>query len=388
MDRVDVAIVGAGPAGSRTAWRLARGGARVALIDDSHPREKACGGGVTSRALAVVADAVPMNQISGLSVRTASFEHRGRLARLDLVRPDSAPLLVVSRREFDGRLRRAALDAGAVAVESRATDVRPDGVRWVVRTRDDAIGADWVVGADGAASLVRRRVLRPFDRADLSIATGYFVHGVSNAEIAIAFEEAPPGYLWSFPRPDHLAVGVCAQADQSSSAALLPVARRWIDANVGQAARDLERYSWPIPSLSSAALSVLQVAGRRWMLVGDAAGLVDPITREGIFFALLSADAAADALLGDASDPAREFERRIHAEITPELVRAARMKARFFAPAFVALLVSALQQRAAIRAVMADLLAGFQTYRGLRRRLLATWEFRLMLQLLAARAGR
>ncbi len=314
MDRFDVAVVGAGPAGSRTAWRLARGGARVALIDDSHPREKACGGGVTSRALAVVADAVPMNQLPGLPVRTASFEHHGRLARLDLVRPDSEPLLIVSRREFDGRLRRAALEAGAVAVESRAIDVRPDRGGWLVRTRDDAVGADWVVGADGVTSLVRRRVLRPFDRADLSIATGYFVHGVSNTEIAIAFEETPPGYLWSFPRPDHLAVGVCAQADQSSSAALLPVARRWIDANVGQAAQDLERYSWPIPSLSVATLSALRVAGTRWMLVGDAAGLVDPITREGIFFALLSADAAADALLGDAADPAREFDRRIHAE--------------------------------------------------------------------------
>ncbi len=293
----------------------------------------------------------------------------------------------MSRRDFDERLRRAALDAGAVGVESRAIDVRRDGRGWVVRTRDDAVRADWVLGADGATSLVRRRVLRPFDRADLSIATGYFVHGVSNSEIAIAFEETPPGYLWSFPRPDHLAVGVCAQADQSSSADLLPVARRWIEANVGGAAAELERYSWPIPSLSVASLSALRVSGDGWMLVGDAAGLVDPITREGIFFALLSAEAAADALLRS-TDPAREIDRRIRAEVTPELIRAARMKAHFFAPRFVALLVSALQRRASIREVMADLLAGLQTYRGLRRRLLATCELRLMLQFLSIHAGR
>src|SRR5262249_8086432 len=115
-------------------------------------------------------------------------------------------------------------------------------------------------------------------------------------------------------------------------------------------------------------------------LVGDAAGLVDPITREGIFFALQSADFAADALLGR-EDTVTHYVRRVKGEIHAELLRAARLKARFFRPHFIDLLVSALSRSGRIRAVMADLVSGQQTYGGLRRRLLKTLEVRLMLEL-------
>ena len=111
------------------------------------------------------------------------------------------------------------------------------------------------------------------------------------------------------------------------------------------------------------------------MLVGDAAGLVDPITREGIFFALRSADLAADALLAGVAPP-RVTAAASAPRSTPSSLRAARLKARFFQPHFIALLVWRSSRSGRIRAVMADLVAGRQTYRGLRRRLLATFELR------------
>ena len=102
--------------------------------------------------------------------------------------------------------------------------------------------------------------------------------------------------------------------------------------------------------------------------------MVDPITREGIFFALLSAEAAADSLIESDGDPASGYAARIHATIYDELIRAARLKAYFFSPRFTAQLIRALEKSAAVRAVMLDLIAGRQPYRGLRRRLLATME--------------
>ena len=383
MERFDVAIVGAGPAGCRAAWRLARAGARVAMLDGSHPREKPCGGGVTGRALDVVRDAIDCGRIEAVRISGATFEHGSRRVRMTFDDdPSASPgLVVASRARFDAALLAAAVGAGAAIVAERVTDVSREGEDWRIATRGLPVRAGWLLGADGPNSLVRRRLFRPFARADLSIATGFFVHGVTSPDIAVAFEDDPAGYLWSFPRLDHLAVGVCAQADVASTSALVPLASQWIARNVPDAT-NLERYSWPIPSLREATLQHEHPSGPRWMLLGDAGGMVDPITREGIFFALLSAEAAADSLIESAGDPAARYAARLHATVYNELIRAARLKARFFNPHFTSLLIRALEKSAAVRAVMVDLIAGRQPYRGLRRRLIATMEVKLMFEML------
>ena len=119
------------------------------------------------------------------------------------------------------------------------------------------------------------------------------------------------------------------------------------------------------------------------MLLGDAAGLVDPITREGIFFALRSGMLAAAALGG--GSPAQTYAGNVRDELHDELRRAARFKAGFFRPRFTSLLIGALDESAAIREVMIDLVAGRQSYRGLKRRLLGTLELRLACRLLRSR---
>jgi geranylgeranyl reductase family protein len=396
MFRFDVAVIGGGPAGAWTAYRLARAGARVALVDGSHPREKPCGGGVTGRALALVREAVDARMFATVGIARSSFAYRGAsatcvlgMARDDSTRsggtargPNGHSLVVVSRRDFDSALFAAAVRAGAHPVRARAVDLRGTGRCWRVSTRGEDLEAEWIVGADGANSLVRRRLARPFERTDLSIATGYFVHEVespSAADIAVEFVDRPAGYLWSFPRRDHLAVGICAQADSSTAPALQARAAAWIAENVARPHR-LERYSWPIPTLSDAALRHERAGGSGWLLVGDAAGLVDPITREGIYFALRSAADAAASLLTD-KDPTLGYGTRLREDVYAELHRAARLKARFYQPRFIGLLIRGLGRSAAIRAVMADLVAGRQTYHGLRRRLFATFEWRLMAEL-------
>jgi len=383
MAQFDVAVVGAGPAGSRAAFRLARHGVRVALVDGSHPREKPCGGGLTGRALAVVDDAIDLSALDAVSIDSAWFAHRGRRARVAMPHSDALPrLAVVSRRRFDEALVAAAKSAGAVLIPTRAAAVeRRDGL-WHIATAREVVRAGWLLGADGPTSLVRRSVHRPFDRAELSIASGYFVHGPSSTEIEVAFEEDPAGYLWSFPRREHLAVGVCGQADVATSRGLHEIARSWIAAHLADRPAQLERYSWPIPSLSASALDGAPLSGPEWLLLGDAAGLVDPITREGIYFALASAEAAADSLL-TARAQAETYAARIRDTIHAELRRAAQLKDWFFRPQVSALLITALGRSGGIREVMADLVAGSQPYHGLRRRLLRTLEWKLMLELIA-----
>jgi flavin-dependent dehydrogenase len=373
----DVAIVGAGPAGAWAAYTLARRGVRVTIFDHTHPREKPCGGGITGRALALCAGAIghldlpasPIDRVRFVDTATTRSAvvplaplwdpPSGGLIRL---KPDptisQTALVVASRTTFDAALLAAACDAGATLAPVRVTDVAVDhgGVR--VETSAGMRRAGFLIGADGANSLVRRRFSRPFRRDELSIATGYFAHGITSHEIVIELIADPPGYIWSFPRPDHLAIGICAQADAGL---------------IAEGAR-LEPYSWPIPSLGLGSLRGVEVSGTDWCVVGDAAGLVDPITREGIYFALVSGEWAADAAIaGDAA----QYAARVRTDLLPELAHAARLKAGFFRIASTGLLIRALRHSGAVRNVMANLIAGRQAYAGLRWELLKTLEWRL-----------
>jgi geranylgeranyl reductase family protein len=399
VTRDDVAIVGAGPAGAWAAYRLARAGARVIVFDASHPREKPCGGGITGRALGLIREIRPDRALPAVSVARASFEAApaqpgaaGDAVEFPLpshgITPDSA-LVVTSRAAFDGALLDAAVRAGARHVSRRVTDVTVTVGGVEVRTADGAVhAAAWVLGADGANSLVRRRLARPFTRAQLSIATGFFARGVTADDIAIACVADPPGYIWSFPRPDHLAVGIGVQANHGTTAPSLRArVAAWLRRTGRAPGMRLDPYSWPIPSLPAADLTGERPAGRRWMLLGDAAGLVDPLTREGIYFALLSAQWAAEALTRDAARAAEGYLGRVRDELYPELARAARARDAFFRPAFTGLMVQALRRSAPIREVMVDLIAGRQPYRGLRRRLLRTFEWGLAARLLGLALG-
>ena len=377
MSSFDIAVVGAGPAGAWTAYLLARHGARVAIIDGSHPREKPCGGGLSARALDVLRPLAASRPIPGVVIANGTFSDGRAGVNIDLP-PASAhtpALLVASRRDLDLTLLDAARAAGAEHVAERVAAIERRDGGWTIRTTKTALRCERVVGADGANSLVRRSVTQPFPRRALSVASGYFVNGLSASHIDIVFTQSPAGYLWSFPRPDHLAVGVGAQADEATSAELFQMAAAWIDRHLGAPQSALTRYSWPIPSLSETDLQQERSAGDGWMLAGDAAGLVDPITREGIYYALASGELAASCLVQ--SQSSRRYLEGLRDGIHKELRKAARMKERFFRSAFTGLLIRALQKSPAIRHLMAGLVSGTQTYSGLRRRLLLTGEVRL-----------
>jgi geranylgeranyl reductase family protein len=382
-----IAIVGAGPAGAMAAVRLARAGATVSLFDPTHPREKPCGGGLTGRALELVSDVVDIATLPAIVVQSANVEPPEGTRRAATVALDDrgsrsgSSLVVFSRAIFDRALVDAAVHAGAALIPEKVIDVcaSPRGSGSIVRSASRDHHADFVLGADGANSLVRRKFAKPFSREQLSVAAGYFVHGATSTAIDIKSMVEQPGYLWSFPRPDHLAVGVCAPAAARCSARdLRRQSLAWIRSHELHRHAHLEQYAWPIPSVAARASEGERSAGPGWMLLGDAAGLVDPLTREGIYYALLSGQWAADALISrSSSDAPRIYQERLDAGVRPELARAAKLSGMFFTRAFSSLLVEALDHSSGVRRVFADLVGGRQPYRGLRRRLLGTREWRL-----------
>jgi flavin-dependent dehydrogenase len=378
---MNVAVVGGGPAGSLLAWRLARDGARVAIFDASHPREKPCGGGLTRRALDLLPpspadDPLPARRVS--HCRLESYD--GERVEVEL----EAPVAIAARRELDAWLLRRAVEAGATHHARRVVEVGSDGR---LRTADGARhAADVIAGADGAGSLVRRTFRAPIPTERRMMAVGWYAPG--DAPMVVRF--APPplsGYLWLFPRAGHVGVGICAPLAQ------VPTARLWEELE-REAARsfpalldpDAPRYAHTIPSPAADPASLLEIAGPRWALLGDAAGLADPITGEGIAPALASAAELAATLRDDGS-PARYPERVVEG-FGRELLRAAALHARFYSPGFTSRMVRYAARSRGIAHVLAELVLGKQGYIGLRRRLLRAGPGLLLDTALAALRGR
>lgn len=357
-----VGIVGAGPAGSLLACRLAQDGARVVLFDASHPREKPCGGGVTAKALALLPGAPAEDPLPARWLHTCRFESGdGEEVELRLRRP----VVVAARRDLDAWLLRRAVALGAVHVAERVVGVEASGRLRTAAGRDDAF--DVLVGADGAGSLVRRSLLAPVPPARLTMAAGWYARG--DAAMTVRFAPGLAGYLWLFPRPDHVGVGICAPLAAVPTRALLgrletETARWWGALHDPEA----KRYAHTIPSPSADPASLREIAGERWALVGDAAALADPITGEGIYYALRSAQVLAETLRRDGA-PGRYPERALE-DFGHELLKAAALRERFYAPGFARRMIRYSAKSAAIRDVLAELVLGEQGYLGLKRRLL------------------
>jgi flavin-dependent dehydrogenase len=359
---LNVGIVGGGPAGALLAWRLVREGAAATVFDASHPREKPCGGGVTGKALALLPPAPPGDPLPAHWVSTCRFES-GEGHGVDVGLPRA--VAVASRRDLDGWLLRQAVAAGARHVPQRVLEVDASGG---IRTAAGGRSAfDVIVGADGAGSLVRRTLLSPTPRERLAMAGGWFARGTS--DMLVRFTPGLAGYLWLFPRPDHVGVGICAPLAAVPSRALLSRLEGEVARSFPALVDDeAERYAHTIPSPSRDPRSILEIAGERWALVGDAAALADPITGEGIFYALRSAALLADCLVREGS-PSRYPEAALE-DFGRDLLKAAALRDRFYAPGFPSRMIRYAAKSAAVRDVLAGLVLGEQGYVGLKRRLL------------------
>jgi flavin-dependent dehydrogenase len=373
---VKVAVVGAGPAGSLLAWHLARDGAAVTILDASHPREKPCGGGLTGKALALLPPAPSADPLPARLVDRCRFDDGVASVQVILERP----VAIASRAELDAWLLRRASEAGARHVAERVVAVDAAGT-----LRTSAGGTtrfDVIVGADGAGSLVRRTLLAPTPPERLAMAAGWFARGSS--EMHVRFTPELAGYLWLFPRRDHVGVGICAPLRRAPTRALLDRLEMEVRRSF-PALADGERYAHTIPSPSGEAASILEVAGPRWALIGDAAALADPITGEGIYPALKSAAVLA-ATLREHASPA-SYPARLLEELGRELLAAAALRDRFYAPGFSRRMLMYAARSAAVRAVLGDLVLGKQGYLGLKRRLLRAGP-RFLLESAAAAVGR
>jgi flavin-dependent dehydrogenase len=372
-ERRTVAIIGGGPGGAQCALRLAEAGFRVTLFEPRTHFEKACGGGIPSRGMErfpFLAD----GRLPGKSIRECLVvSPSGREARFPL----ADPLYVFSRADLHSFLLSRAVSAGAVWERARVISfegVRPGGgtTSWSLSTGTPGCDArtwgpfDFLVAADGASGSARRKLLPGGGAHGSSQGIGYYLPAVSEEHITLKFYARLHGYLWIFPRPDHSSAGICATLGDPPAATLKRLMDEFLKERYpAPALREATRYAALIPEAPRDPLSET-VQGDGWALIGDAARFVDPLTREGIYYAMVSGDLLAEALIAGRPEIYTSSWAR---HCAGELSWAAVHGERFFGSRFIERLVFLCAVSPAIARVLSDLIAGRQTYRTLKRRL-------------------
>ncbi len=362
---MEIAVVGAGPGGCWSAILLARRGHNVTLIDPQAPWEKPCGGGITTKALQqfkIFATDLPRKDVEKITV------FFGDQNSVSITPP--LPLAVVSRKEMGRYLLDEASAAGVRFLHERVTQIQAIAARWHLKTRESALEADFVVGADGATSFVRRSLGTALGPEDLCITLGYFIPIEVPGTMKIYFVPSLEGYIWSFPRPDHISYGLISRSGPGRTAKARELLSNFILADLGaEVMEDAVFYSAPVPCLRANSWNKNVVAGDRWALVGDAAGLVDPITGEGIYFALRSAE-----ILAESMDTPGQYAKAVAQEIGRELARAARMYRKFYAGHFLGgdfrkRTIQLASRSRTVKQLLGNLLTGNQPYLSLKKKL-------------------
>jgi geranylgeranyl reductase family protein len=316
----DVAVVGGGPAGLAAAQAAAAAGARTIVLERSqHPRYKTCGGGLIGTSLAVAAPriTVPVRD----TINAVTFTDNGRRA-FTRHRCDRPLLTMVRREDFDLAWYDAAVDAGAKVRQNAQARTISQHDRFAVVTLADGttVTANVVIGADGSAGVASRSVGVTFDQQDLGLEVELEATDADRTawrgRVLLDWGPVPGSYGWVFPKNDQLTVGVIMTKGRGADT------KRYLArflTRLGLADRPIRHDSG---HLTRCRRIDAPLRHGRVLVAGDAAGLLEPWTREGISYALRSGSWAGEsAARGDLG----RYPRLIHEHLVPEMAAGRRL---------------------------------------------------------------
>lgn len=376
MEKYDVAIVGAGPAGSTCAYEIGKAGKKLALFDHSHPREKPCGG------------AIPINLLSEFNMPKTAVDMFCNNLILESPSGETIKLhrkaagATVMRKKFDGFLMKRASKVSDF-FDEKVVGVEEKGEGWIVRTDQRQIHTDYLVGADGYPSLVRNRLTGPIDPKHIAHCVGYHIghrrshisrHFNKTLEIHFYNLSGAIGYVWIFPKQGNLNVGL---GDRLGAKGL----RKRLEDFISNEARltPLRKtfYVHLLPVVHDPKFFDLPTSGKNWALIGDAAGHVNPITGEGIYFGMVDGRLAAQAII---SGDMQAYEKEWRAEIGSYFYLGARYQKLFYSQCLLDFVIKKAKKSKELREFLMDLVGSLKpysellTYRAAGRWLKIAWQ--------------
>jgi geranylgeranyl reductase family protein len=323
MNRTEeIVIAGGGPAGAYCAYELARQGFDPVILDHSYPREKPCGGGI----LPYVLKMFPfLEEFRSLGFSFGNFRIISCI-NTEAISKGLENGFCVSRKLFDKKLLDMAIQSGARFSKEKVIDVRNTQGKWKIRTDKAILSSKILVGADGVNSIVRRRTVGHISAKNLALAIGYLTPTVSKDQATIKFLTEIPGYIWVFPGRNYANIGVGSDLQYGNQLKLH--LDSFINSNFPQI-NITSRYAAMLPSATEPNFFTLPCCGENWLLIGDAAGHVDPISGGGILYALWGGKLAAQAIM---KNDLKAFDESWRKEYGVNLLERCKNKEAFYDP--------------------------------------------------------
>lgn len=337
----DAVVIGAGPAGSYLARTIAANGGKVALVDRSvFPRDKLCGGFLTDKTIKLLEVTFPDFVLSGVGIRSVHVFYKEEL---------SASLNILSRAKV---MRRYTLDT-ALLVDSKkhgANLYLGSPIQTIDFKKNEAVLKSGrilkykhLIGADGALSFVRKQMGLPCNQLGFCVETHIPWETIKKTSYLrgggaeIYYGNMPVGYGWVFPCLDSVAVGVGNMSTGENERETVAAFHSFMD-KIAYPSGIKTRAAY-IPSGKSITLGTSRHENA--YLIGDAAGLIDPFTGEGIYYALLSAKNLGEAIFSSESTYS-EYQQRMET-IVATINDSCRIRDELYTPSILNNAISSLQ---------------------------------------------
>jgi len=325
----DVIISGAGPSGAMAAYHLQKSGISTLILEKaSFPRYKVCGAGLTHKILSII----PFDITPVIHSTIHSFRFSSGLSDV-YTRTNELPLMYCTMRdELDAFLLKKALDAGAkVLTSEKLTGIIQDDKGVLAKTIKGEYRSLFLIGADGASSLVSRTFGLNKDielgiawEAEVKSTTGMLQNYADT--VFLDWGTFPGGYAWIFPKKDHFSIGIGGPAHMAKR--MPEYYRNFVNSTGIPVFETISNRSHPLPVRTRKAV----FHSGRVLVAGDAAGLTDSLTGEGIFWAVKSGITAAEVInkrMEEKISDLATYSVRINSEIMPEILEAKRICAFF-----------------------------------------------------------